>query len=134
MNRVEVAYKLLSEIEKIFPNAKSELVNWDTSFQFLVCIMLSAQATDKQVNKVTGELFRKYPDALNMSEADIDDVKDTIGSINFFNNKARFAIELSKVLVRDYDGVPPKDVKDLQRLPGVMFFLMIFISLIRGLL
>lgn len=119
MNRVEVGYALLKEVEKIFPNAQSELVNWDTPFQFLVCIVLSAQATDKQVNKVTGLLFEKYPDAKAMSMADINDIKHTIGSINFFNNKSKFIIELSKVLDREYDGVPPKDVNELQKLPGV---------------
>jgi endonuclease-3 len=119
MKKRELAYNLLSEIEKIYPNPKSELVNWDTPFQFLVCIILSAQTTDIQVNKVTKELFDKYPDGKAMAKADIKDIKDTIGSINFFNNKAKFLIEMSKILNREYKGIPPKDVKELQKLPGV---------------
>lgn len=119
MKKRELAYNLLSEIEKIYPNPKSELVNWDTAFQFLVCIILSAQTTDIQVNKVTKNLFDKYPDARSMAKANIKDIKNTIGSINFFNNKAKFIIEMSKMLDKQYEGIPPKDVKGLQKLPGV---------------
>ncbi len=114
-----LANRLLEEISSIFPEPKTELENWKTPFQFLVCIILSAQATDKQVNKVTKELFKKYPDAKSLSNADIRDLKDTIGSINFFNNKAKFLISMSRVLNEEYEGEPPKDLDKLQELPGV---------------
>lgn len=119
MNKGELAYELLLEIEKIYPNPKSELVNWNTPFQFLVCIMLSAQTTDIQVNKVTKNLFQKYSNAKEMANSDINDIKDTIGSINFFNNKAKHIIGMSKIIDKEYEGVPPKDLVKLQQLPGV---------------
>ena len=120
MNKdTEYAMKVLEDIEKIFPDAKSELVNWDTPFQFLVCIMLSAQTMDKQVNKVTTKLFSTYPDAKSLSEASLEDVKSLIGSINYFNTKSKHIIESAKIVSDKYDGVPPKDVVKLQELPGV---------------
>lgn len=119
MRKKELAYRLLLEVEKLFPNASTELENWSTPFQFLVCIILSAQATDKQVNKVTRDLFTKYPDSFSLSKANIEELKNTIGSINFFNNKAKFLIAMSHELSNKYKGIPPKTLTKLIELPGV---------------
>ena len=119
MTKKEKAEKLLEDIEKMFPDADTELKNWNTPFQFLICVMLSAQTMDKQVNRVTKNLFSKYPDAKSLSKANIDDVKKTIGSINYFNTKSKHIIETAKTLDKEYKGDPPKDVKKLQELPGV---------------
>lgn len=110
---------LLSEVEKLFPNATTELLNWTTPFQFLVCIMLSVQTTDKQVNRVTKKLFKKYPDAQSLSFADIKNIQDTIGGINYFKTKSKHIIQTAKILNEKYRGVPPKSLKKLQKLPGV---------------
>ncbi len=118
-NRVDIANRLLLEVKKIFPNARTELVNWSTPFQFLVCIVLSAQTTDRQVNKVTGELFSKYPTAKKLSEAKLNDIKDTVRGINYFNTKARHIVEIAKVLDIEYQGEPPKSLSALLKLPGV---------------
>ena len=119
MTKRERAMMVLSDIEKLFPNAKTELENWETPFQFLICIILSAQTMDKQVNRVTKGLFAKYPDPKSLSIADISDVKRLIGSINYFNTKSKHIIETSRILVEKYDSIPPKDVVKLQELPGV---------------
>lgn len=119
MTKKEKAKKLLEDIEKMFPDGDTELENWDTPFQFLICVMLSAQTMDKQVNKVTRKLFDKYPDAKSLSKADIEDVKKIIGSINYFNTKSKHIIETARILDKEYKGDPPKDVKKLQELPGV---------------
>ena len=119
MTKKEVAKKLLEDIEEMFPEGDTELENWNTPFQFLICVMLSAQTMDKQVNKVTKKLFSKYPDAKSLSQADINDIKNIIGSINYFNTKSKHIIETAKILDKDYKGKPPKDVKKLQELPGV---------------
>ncbi len=111
--------KLLTEVEELFPDASTELKNWETPFQFLICIMLSAQTTDKQVNKVTGKLFGKYPDAKTLSEAKLKDVENTLGGINYYKTKSERVIEISKILSEDYEGEPPRDLKKLQKLPGV---------------
>lgn len=119
MNKKELAMKLLTEVEELFPDASTELKNWETPFQFLICIMLSAQTTDKQVNKVTGKLFGKYPDAKTLSEAKLKDVENTLGGINYYKTKSERVIEISKILSEDYEGEPPRDLKKLQKLPGV---------------
>lgn len=119
MDKKEVARNLLFEIEKLFPDAKTELVNWKTPFQFLICIMLSAQTTDKQVNKVTKKLFERYPNPRLLSQAKLDDVTDTIGSINFFKTKAKHIIQTAKIIESNYAGEPPKELVELQKLPGV---------------
>lgn len=106
-------------MEVMFPDADTELENWNTPFQFLICVILSAQTMDKQVNKVTKELFNKYPDAKFLSKADINNIKKIIGSINYFNTKSKHIIETAKILDKEYKGDPPKDVKKLQELPGV---------------
>jgi endonuclease-3 len=119
MTKKQQAMKVLNDIEKMFPNAKTELGNWDTPFQFLICVILSAQTMDKQVNKVTGKLFDKYPDSNSLSQAKPDDVREILSSINYYNTKAKHIIETAKILNKQYNGEPPKDVKRLQDLPGV---------------
>jgi endonuclease-3 len=119
MNKKELAMELLLKVEELFPDASTELENWKTPFQFLLCIALSAQTTDKQVNKVTGELFNKYPDAKSLSEANLEDVEDTLGGINYYKTKSERIIEISRILLEEYGGEPPRDLKKLQKLPGV---------------
>lgn len=119
MNKKQLAIQLLSEVEKLFPEATTELANWSTPFQFLICILLSAQTTDKQVNKMTRKLFEKYPDAKSLSRANLREVQNTLGGINYFKTKSRHIIESSKILDKQYSGKPPRDLKKLQKLPGV---------------
>lgn len=119
MNKRRVAKQLLVEIEKIYPNASTELKNWKTPFQFLVCIMLSAQTTDKQVNKVTKILFKKYPNSRSLSEAKLEDVMNTTGGINYYKTKAKHIIHTAQIIEDKYFGEPPKSLKKLLELPGV---------------
>ncbi len=119
MKKKELAVKLLSEVEKLFPEATTELANWKNDFQFLVAVILSAQTTDIQVNKVTVELFRKYPSADKLSNAKIEDLEYTLRGINYFKIKAKNIKGTAKILVEQYTGQPPKSLKKLIELPGV---------------
>lgn len=119
MTKKELAGLLLSETEKLFPEATTELVNWEDDFQFLVCIILSAQTTDKQVNKVTSELFRKFPTAKKLSKAKQEDLEYTLGGINYFRTKSKHIKAMAAILDQRYGGQPPKTVKELIELPGV---------------
>ena len=119
MRKKELANRLLLEVQKIFPLAVTELSNWSTPFQFLVCIILSAQTTDKQVNKVTGKLFEKYPDAHTLSLANLEELQDTLGGINYYKTKSKHILEMSKILHREYKGQPPVVLSKLLKLPGV---------------
>ena len=119
MRKKEKAYLLLSKLEEMFPNAQTELRNWSTPFQFLVCIILSAQTTDKQVNKVTEKLFQIYPDGYTMSLASVKDIEGYISSINYYHTKAKNIKKMSEIIVREYNGEVPTSLEALLKLPGV---------------
>lgn len=119
MRKKEKAYLLLSELEKMYPNAQTELKNWNTPFQFLVCIILSAQTTDRQVNKTTERLFQIYPDGYMMSLASVKDIERYVSSINYYHTKAKNIKKMSEIIVKDYNGEVPTDLESLLKLPGV---------------
>lgn len=119
MNTRDLAKQLLIEIEQIYSEAKTELSNWSTAFQFLICIVLSAQTTDKQVNKITGNLFKQYPTAKKLANAKYEEVEHTLQGINYFKTKAKHIIELARMVDERYNGEPPKTLIELQTLPGV---------------
>jgi endonuclease-3 len=101
-----------------YPNPKSEL-NYSSPFQLLVATILAAQSTDKQVNVITTELFRVAPDAESLSRMELDSVKSLVRSINYFNNKAKNILEVSRILVNSFGGMVPDTREALESLPGV---------------
>ncbi len=119
MKKRERAYILLGKLEEMYPNAQTELINWNTPFQFLICIILSAQTTDKQVNKVTSGLFNIYPDGYTMSLATQQEIEKYISSINYFHTKAKHIKKLSEIVIREYGGEVPTSLDTLLTLPGV---------------
>ena len=96
----------------------SELM-FASPFQLIVAVVLSAQCTDKRVNMVTPELFRRWPDAKSLSMASFEEVFETVHSVSYPNSKAHHLIELSKMIVNDFGGEVPSDTEDLVKLPGV---------------
>jgi endonuclease III len=107
------------ELGKLFPEGKTELKNWKTEFQFLVCVLLSAQTTDSQVNKVTGQLFTRYPDLSSMAAAKVEEIQKCISSINYYKTKSKHIVKMSELLVETFNSDIPKDVNELIKLPGV---------------
>ena len=103
---------------KEMPVAETEL-EYNNPFQLLVAVILSAQCTDKRVNMVTPELFRHFPDAASLSQAEFDEVFALIKSISYPNNKAKHLIGMAKMLVEQFDSQVPGTVEELVRLPGV---------------
>ncbi len=101
-----------------YPNPKSEL-QYDSPFQLLVSTIMAAQATDKQVNIITMELFKYAPDAESISRMELDTVIGFVRSINYFNTKAKNILEVSRILVRRYNGMVPETREELESLPGV---------------
>lgn len=97
---------------------KSSL-NYNNPFELTVSVVLAAQCTDEAVNKVTPTLFGKYPTPYELAGAKIAMVEDIIHPLGFFRAKAANIVALSQMLITDYDGVVPQDMKELQRLPGV---------------
>ncbi|WIF88705.1 endonuclease III [Acholeplasma laidlawii] len=105
-------------LEELFPDAKAEL-DFTNNFELIVAVVLSAQTTDIAVNKVTKDLFKKYPTPNDLMHADVEDVMETIKTIGLYKTKARNIIGLAKRLVEDYGGLVPSERKDLESLPGV---------------
>jgi endonuclease-3 len=100
------------------PDAKTELI-YDSPFQLLVAVILSAQCTDKRVNMTTPKIFEQYPDIESLSEAKKEDLFDLIKSISYPNNKTNHLIGMAKMILKDFDGQIPMTVKELILLPGV---------------
>lgn len=109
---------ILDKLREAHPNAKGELVAANP-FELLIATMLSAQTTDKQVNRVTPALFAAYPTAAALAKAPLETVETYIRSIGFFHTKARNIIRTAGILAEQYDGCVPKDIKTLMTLPGV---------------
>ena len=100
------------------PNAETELI-YDSPFQLLVAVILSAQCTDKRVNLTTPLLFEKYPTAEALSKATVDQLFPLIKSISYPNNKTKHLIGMANMLVKDFNGAVPMTVDELVTLPGV---------------
>ena len=114
-NRIkQIKVKLLEK----YSNAKSEL-KFRNNFELIIAVVLSAQCTDKRVNKITPKLFQKFDTAEKLSQANIDEVIELIKSCNFFQNKAKYLIGLSKKIINEFNSEIPLNFKDLISLPGV---------------
>ena len=100
------------------PAPKSEL-EYSNAFTLLVAIMLSAQSTDKGVNKATKELFKVADTPAKMAALGVEKLKEYIKTIGLYNNKAKNVIAMSEILVRDYGGEVPEEQEKLESLPGV---------------
>jgi endonuclease-3 len=109
--------RILNELDNIFPKATCALIH-KNPWQLLVATILSAQCTDERVNKVTPELFKKYPTIEAMASASQDEVAADIRSTGFFNNKARSLIGAAKTIVADYKGQVPRSMEELLKVPG----------------
>lgn len=100
------------------PNPKTEL-NYTNPYELLVAVILSAQCTDKRVNIVTKDLFRRFPEPESLAEADVEEVFHYIKSISYPNNKSKYLVGMAKMLTHNFNGIIPSDVDALQKMPGV---------------
>lgn len=118
MTRKEKFKFLVDYFQQHSPDAETELV-YDSPFQLLIAVVLSAQCTDKRVNLTTPALFERYPDAESLAAASFDELLPFIKSISYPNNKTRHLIGLAQKLVQDFNGEVPLTVDQLITLPGV---------------
>jgi endonuclease-3 len=100
------------------PIAETEL-QYESPFQLLVAVVLSAQCTDKRVNMSTPAIFENFPTPAHLAAADFDELFPYIKSISYPNNKTKHLIGLGKMLVEEFDGEVPSTVEELVKLPGV---------------
>ena len=108
---------ILEKLEEMYPEAKAELV-FSNPYEMLVATMLSAQCTDKQVNKVTPAVFARYPDANAMAEAQVEDLYPMVKSCGF-KSKAGNIIGACKIIKEEHGGQVPDTREELTKLPGV---------------
>ena len=109
---------VLDYLDILYPDAKCEL-NYNNDYELLIATLLSAQTTDKRVNKVTAVLFKKYPSIKTLSKAPIDDIENIIREIGTFRRKALYIHEITNKLVQDGYNYVPNDRKYIESLPGV---------------
>lgn len=112
------AQKIVAYLKKTYPEVESEL-DHKTPYQFVTAVMLSAQCTDKAVNKVTATLFKKYKTVKDFAEADPKVFTKEISSIPFFNNKAKAIIGAAKIIQEKHKGKVPALYSELVELPGI---------------
>ncbi len=100
------------------PQAETEL-NYGNPFELLIAVILSAQCTDKRINQVTPKLFERYPTPESLANSTPEEVFTYIRSVSYPNNKAKHLVGMAKILLEEFKGIVPEDVKDLQKMPGV---------------
>ncbi|WP_296129324.1 endonuclease III [uncultured Anaerococcus sp.] len=111
--------KVLDLLDIMYPDVDHSMLDFTTPFELLVATILSAQATDVSVNKVTKEMFKEANTPEDFANMDIKTLENYIRSIGIYRNKAKNIKAASKILINDYNSTVPKDKKELQKLPGV---------------
>ena len=114
----EKRWKIFNALKNQIKEPKTELI-YKNSFELLIAVILSAQTTDIQVNRVTKKLFKIAPDPGSLSELSIDKIESLINSIGLYKNKAKNIQHTSKLLITKYNSNVPQSRKELETLPGV---------------
>ncbi|MES2006716.1 MAG: endonuclease III [Patescibacteria group bacterium] len=110
--------KLARALAKLYPEAHTEL-NFKTPWQFMVAVQLSAQCTDKRVNVVTKELFKKYKSLGDYLKADPKEFEKAIGSVTYFHNKTKNILAAARYVHEHHKGKLPSSMAELIKIPGV---------------
>lgn len=118
MKTREDVKRILDILAECYPQAKTALV-YSNAFELLIATILSAQSTDKQVNKVTGKLFGKYKTPEDFAALEPQTLEEEIKSCGLYRTKALNIINMSRILVERYGSQVPSDPDELQKLPGV---------------
>ena len=114
------AKKIVAALKKMYPVPKTEL-HYNTPFQLVVAVMLSAQCTDKLVNRVTEGLFKKYKTPLDFAQAEPANFEKAIASVSFFRNKAKHIRATARIIHEQHGGKVPRSEKELVKLPGIAY-------------
>lgn len=112
------ALEILAKMKKAYPDAQIAL-RYHTPMQLLCAVIMSAQATDEQVNKTNDRLFQKYKNVSDFASAYESVFEKEISSVNFFRNKARNIVQTARIIQETYHGDVPRTIDELVELPGV---------------
>jgi len=118
LSQQERALALLARLKQLYPDATCTL-DYETPVQLLVATILSAQCTDERVNKVTPELFARFPDARAIAQAPRTEIESLIRSTGFYRNKAKNIQAACEMIVSDFEGEVPDTMNEMLKLPGV---------------
>ncbi len=113
------ALAISARMEEHYPEAECALVYEGDPFRLVIAVLLSAQTTDKGVNKVTPVLWGKYPAIADLAQADPHDVEEILRPIGYYRAKAANCIRCAQMILSDFGGMVPRTMEELQRLPGV---------------
>ena len=116
--RADRAGRILEILEREYPGARPHL-DFRNAFELLVATILAAQCTDEMVNKVTPELFRRYPEPAALAAAPPEELEQLIRSTGFYRNKAKSLLDMARAVQQRFAGELPKNVEELVELPGV---------------
>lgn len=120
MSKNSNPHQIFNILSFLYPNVETALTNWNGEhWKFLFAVILSAQTTDVQVNKVTKPLFEKFPTLESFAKADLSSIAEILRPIGFYNVKAKYLQNSAKVLIEKYDGIVPLKNAELEKLPGV---------------
>lgn len=109
---------IVEDVKKLFGGKVIEL-DYSTPFQLLVAVMLSAQTTDKQVNKITPPFFMRVKEAKDMEAMELPEVEEYFKYVNYYRNKSKHIKLTAEKLAREFGGIIPNDLKVLQTFPGI---------------
>ena len=112
------AEKIIKTLIEFYPEAKCSL-DFNTPFQILVAVVLSAQCTDERVNKTTPNIFNKYPDAIDFVNMPIETLEELIHPCGFYKTKAKNLKLAAEKIVNDFGGKVPQNMEELMTIPGV---------------
>lgn len=115
----ERAIAIAQRMDEHFPAAECALHYWGDPFKLTIAVLLSAQTTDKGVNKVTPALWERYPTPQALANANVNDVEEIIRTIGFYHAKAASCIKCARMVMSDFGGEIPQDMMLIQKLPGV---------------
>ena len=116
--KIVLIKELEAYLNELVPNPRCEL-NYGNDYEFLIAVVLSAQTTDKSVNKVTSILFSKYDTLEKLNNVSIEDIIDIIRPIGTFNRKSIYIKEIVKKLIEEYNSKVPNNRESLESFPGV---------------
>lgn len=108
----------IERFDLLFPNAKCEL-NYRNIYELSVAVILSAQTSDQQVNKVTPKLFERYPDVLSLSNGNKEEVIGYIKALGLADRKSEYLIRFANTVLNDFHGEIPKTIDELTKIPGI---------------
>lgn len=119
MNKTQQRAQIVNnELKRLYPNTQT-ILKFSNHWELVVAVALSAQCTDKQVNKVTDKLFKKYPKLEDYLTANPEEFEQDIYATGFYKNKAKNVLAAAQVVYNDFNGEIPQTIKELMTIPGV---------------